>query len=249
MRNVLNKQIELLGDSVQAKQNHVEQFARNSLLIIERNSAALLKDALLNDEPHPLLVVRLKPKEIRITMRDGDEIFAGDYVDAFGERWLVVERFVDEHSIRFARAWLCNVSIRFQNNTSEIHERRVVLDDGSYVVGGSQALPLEQGRWRMFLPFDEATNRIYVDKRFAIGHEFNRQQEEILTVLKTVFIDRASGNLSEGDKLLKLRMENDVFNRERDKIDEMVCDFFESTGDPPQPTISRRQQHNENFSR
>jgi len=253
MSNVWQKQNELLGGSVQAKQNHVGQFARNSLITIERNSAALQKDALLNDEPHPLLAVRLRTKEIRITMRDGDKIFAGDYIEAFNERWLVVEKFIDEHGIRFARAWLCNVLFRFQNGNSEIHERRAVLDDGTYVSSqGSGTLPLEQGRWRVYLPHDEATHNIFVDKRFAIGKEVNQKLEEILTVIKIVFIDRASGNLSEGDHLLKLRMENDVFNRQNDCVENMICNFIEDStitviGQKPL-VASRRRLHNENFS-
>ena len=226
MPNIWDFQRELLGKSIAANQNHAKRFAVKSLSAIERNSGAYQGDAKVNGKPQPMLIVRMKPTECRITVFPDAQLFVGDYVDVFSDRWLVTEFFMDENTNRFAKALLCNHLFRFQNAGPDIIERWGVVLDSSYLNQNDRQLPLETGWYRAYLPLDSQTERIFIDKRFAFGKTFNQRQEEVLSVMKVVWLDSTTANLSEGDSLLKMRLEIDAFNTQADNLVEMVCDYI-----------------------
>jgi len=229
--SIWEKQQRLLGDSITARQNHATRFAVKSLTALERNSAAYQADAMRNGEPQPMLIVRMRPTECRVTVLPNMELFVGDYVDCFNDKWLVTEVFTDENSNRFARALLCNHLFRLQNATPEIIKRWGVVLDSNYLSQTDRQLPLETGWYRAFLPLDEYAKRIFIDKRFALGKAFNKRQEEILSVVKVVWLDSTTANLSKNDSLLKMRLELDTFNAQADNVAEMLCDYIASNVD------------------
>ena len=225
--NIFDKQRDFLEQTVKANQASAKRRAQRGVGVIERNSSASQEEALRNGEPQPLLIVRMKTKEIKITAFLGDELFAGDLIDCFDEKWLVMEAFTDENGIRYGNAWACNTVLRFQNGTPTIVERHAIIDDGNYinVARFNPQLPLEEGFYRVYLPQDEDTQKIHINKRFSIGISYNERIEPILAVIRTVWIDPKSRNIGEGSRLLSLRMERDVFNKQRDNVEELICDF------------------------
>jgi hypothetical protein len=216
---------QMLADKVIAGQENVRRFAQNSLTAIERNSATYQADTLRNGEPQPMLIIRMQEHECRITAMQGGEVFVGDMIDCFSEKWLVMEAYTDEHGVRFAKAWLCNHLFKFQNHTPDIIERWGVLDDGRYISHNEKRLPLEDAFHRVYLPFDEDTQKLHIDKRLALGTTFNENQRQILQVGKIVWADNVS---SKG--LLKLRLDKDVYSRQTDNIDLQICDYLEGDG-------------------
>jgi len=224
--DIWEKQRQLLGESVTSRQNHARRLAVESLTAIERNSAAYQSDAKRNGELQPMLIVRMKPTECRITLFPDMQLFAGDYVDCFSDRWLVTEVFTDENTNRFAKARLCNHLFKFQNDTPDIIERWGVVLDSNHLNRNERQLPLENGWYQGYLPLDENTKKLYIDKRFALGTAFNNRGEQILSVIKVVWLDQTTANLSEGDSLMKLRLEIDVFNPQADNINKMICDYI-----------------------
>jgi len=229
--DIWEMQRRLLGGSIRGKQNNAKRFAINSLTAIERNSAAYQADAMRNGEPQPMLIVRMKPTECKITLFQDMQLFVGDYVDCFDDRWLVTEVFTDENTNRFALGLLCNHLFRFQNAMTEIIERWGVVLDSNYLNQTDNRLPLETGWYQAFLPLDDKTKRIFIDKRFALGKAFNKRGEQILSVMKVVWLDSTTANLSEGDSLLKLRLEIGSFNPQTDNVAELVCDYITSPPD------------------
>jgi len=216
---------EKLKGELSSSQKHPVRFTQSSLSYIARNSAALQEGALRNGAEQPMLIVRMKTKECKITVFPGDEIFAGDYVDCFGERWLVIESYTDEHGIQFSKAWLCNHLFKFQNRSGKVIERRGVIDDGSYSASSDKRLPLEEGFFRAYLPLDEDTEKIFIDQRFAIGTAYNAKQELILSTVKVGWIDKQSGNSGAGSHLLRLRLETDIYNAQADNFEKMICNY------------------------
>jgi len=234
--DIWEMQRRLLGGSIQGKQNNAGRFAVSSLTAIERNSTAYQADSLRNGEPQPMLIVRMKPTECKITLFPDTQLFVGDYVDCFSDRWLVTEVFTDENMNRFAKALLCNHLFRFQNATPEVIERWGVVLDSNYLNQTDRQLPLETGWYRVYLPLDSHTERIFIDKRFALGKTFNNRQEQILSVMKVVWLDSTTANLSEGDSLLKMRLEIGAFNPQIDSVDEMICDYIATNDSVAIPT-------------
>ena len=239
--NLWDKQKEYLQQTVKANQESVKRRAQKSLGVIERNSPASQEDALRNGEPQEMLIVRMKTKEIKITAFMGDELNTGDIIDCFGEKWLVMESFTNETGIRYGSAWACNTILRFQNGTSEVIERHAIIDDGNYinVARFNPQLPLEEGFYKVYLPLDDDTQKIHINKRFSIGIAYNERVEPILAVIRTVWIDPKSRNIGLGSQLLSLRMERDVFNAQKDNVEKMICDYIlgndEQVVTPPDP--------------
>jgi|GEM_PF-1398592 len=238
MSNVWETQKDFLQQGIKANQESVKRMAQKSLGIIERNSSASQEEALRNGEPQPMLIVRMKTKEIKITAFVGDELYVGDIVDCFSEKWLVMEAFTNENGIRYGTAWACNHIFRFQNGTQTVLERHGIIDDGNYITGAKAytQLPLEQGYYRVYLPLDEDTKKIFVNKRFAIGNTYNERLEPILSVIRAVWIDPKSRCVGDGSHLLSIRMERDVHNAQEDNAEEMVCNYISATApssDPP----------------
>jgi len=242
--DIWETQKRLLGESVKSRQNHARRLAVKTLTAIERNSAAYQADAKRNGELQPMLIVRMKPTECRITLFPDMQLFTGDYVDCFSDRWLVTEVFTDENTNRFAKALLCNHMFKFQNGTADIIKRLGVISDSNHLNRNERQLPLENGWYQGYLPLDDDTKKIFVDKRFALGTAFNNRGEQILSVIKVVWLDQTTANLSEGDSLMKLRLEIDVFNPQADNINKMICDYIPSNSstDGDGETISLKKK-------
>ena len=223
--SIWDNQREFLDHAIRANQESVKRRAQKSLDVIDRNSAANQEDALRNGEPQPMLIVRTRTDRIQITCFMGDELNGGDYIDVFGDKWLVLEVFTNELGIRHGTAFACNIKLRFQNGTPEILERWGVHRHVS-VIREDERLPIEQGFYRIHFPLDADTEKFFVGKRFAMGTGYNEHLEKILTVIRIIWIDPNSYSIGKGNNLLTLRMERGVYNPTTDNMEELICDYI-----------------------
>jgi len=220
---------DVLKSETQASRENAKKLAQSSLPIIGLNSSALHTDAKINNVEQPILAVRTKAKECKLTARIGDEFCSGDLVEVFSEKWLILETYRDECDILYGKAILCNHLFRFQiGNNPTIIERYGVIDDGSYLSDSNKQIPLETGYYRIYLPLDDYTSKIHIGKRFAIGTNYDKKGNEILSVIKVSWIDKKSYNIGQGSHLLVLRAEQDQYDRNRDNLSLSICDFIES---------------------
>lgn len=207
----------------QARQSIISAVKSFSELAL--SSPAYQPSAKRNGSIQPILAQRTD-NICKIQLSPQDTMLIGDIVECYNEHWIVVEMYADEYGLSTGVMWLCNHKLRFQNHNSEIHECYCVIDDGSYSKGTEKSITTADAQYTMYVPLNDDTNRFYIDKRFGIDVMYNQYNEQILQVMKITWIDKKSQNYGEGSHLLKLRITADLYNSERDNIDEMICDYI-----------------------
>lgn len=187
-------------------------------------------DALVAGVVTPIVASRKSTISCSIKAVPETNIHIGDLVDCLGQCWIVVELYADKLGLLNGTMWLCNNVIRFQNRTSEIIERNCVIDDGTYSKRSSDPdAYVMANTYQIYMPIDDDTRRLFVDKRLAFGKVFSSSGEEILEVYKVVGMDLKSKNFGDGSHLMVLTMQRDVYNPQTDSLSENICDMVTET--------------------
>ena len=105
-------------------------------------------DTLRNGSPQPLILTRGGEQHTyNIVCRPGDDLYAGDLIDAFGHKWLVMEARADATTHKTGVMYQCNHLFRFQNFDSRIVEVWSYINQSGYssqVTGTSQIQKAEE---------------------------------------------------------------------------------------------------------
>lgn len=169
-----------------------------------------------------------------------EQLYAGDVIECFGETWIVIETSVANPIQITGTMWLCNHKFRFQNHSSKIIERWGVLDSGvfSTTKKGNEELQYKDVQYKIFLPLDEDTSKMYIDKRLATSTiTYNEFGDPILDVYSITRVDPISRNYGKGSHLLVLNVRNAAnYNKETDNLEEYICDYIAPTGDESENT-------------
>lgn len=215
----------LRSNKLSNKKNTIKN-AQASFLNIISDNPAFQENAKRNGNIQPMLVTRISTNECSVQVLPGESIFIGDLVECYNENWIVVELFSDEYGMIFGKMWLCNYLCNFQNITSEIFKYYAVIDDGSYSKS-EKNIKTTDSYYNLYITLDENTEKLFIDKRLAIGTMYDKNQKKILQVMKIVWIDKQELNFGKGSHLLKIRLSADVFNEEKDNIEYLICDYIE----------------------
>lgn len=161
----------------------------------------------------------------------GDEIRIGDLIeviDHHGEtmHWLMMQMVRTNPNQLQGMAWLCNINFAFQTFDSEIHHSWGVLDSGVYSTSLSRddKLTVPDQQYKVYMPLDEATEQIFVDKRLATERAYDQNGNKILMVYKITGRDTVARNYVNGH-LLDLYARSDLYDPARDNYELMICDF------------------------
>ena len=219
----------LLGNGIEdrnAREIAIEQ-AVNAFSNGIVDDPAYQKDAVINGEVTPIIASRTSSIKCSIKAIAGTDIHIGDIVECFGEHWIVVELYYDKIGIINGEMWLCNDVLRFQTNTTKIHNRYCVIDDGTYSKRSNDAdVFVMNNTYKIYLSIDNETKRIFVDKRFALSDIYTASGELILEVYKVIGIDVKSKNFGEGSHLMVMTMQRDVYNPSVDSFEQSICDVL-----------------------
>lgn len=200
-------------------------------------NAAYRPDAMRNGSPQELLAIRSDVQyKYTVVAFPGDDLFVGDILEFEGEHWIVQETRVAGAFYTSGIAWLCNHLFRFQNGTSTIYERWGVLDSGVYSTtqAGSLKVRYPDKQFRIYLPYDDATKKIYVDKRIAVDTMYDKRGNEILEVYTVTGRNRVARSYGTGAHLLILECRGGGdFYRGIDNVEEIICDYIEPGTEPP----------------
>lgn len=203
------------------------------------NDPAYQDEALVNGVKTPIVASRKSTIECSIKALPYTEIHIGDMVECYKQQWIVVELYVDKVGIINGTMWLCNDSIRFQNRSPVIYERHCVVDDGTYSKKSSDPDAFVMANtYKIYITIDEATERIFVDKRLGFGVIYSPTGEKILEVYKVIGMDLKSKNYGEGSHLMVLTVQRDVYNAETDDIDENICNIFKDEETTSAPSVA-----------
>ena len=201
------------------------------------NSAAYQEDAMRNGETQPIVASRTKTNVCKITVMPGDDMFIGDLIDVFNERWLCVELYVDEYGIKYGEIWMCNHTFVFQDHNAKIIKKDAIVDDGSYSKGNDKSIPIIDGTYKCYMSLDDESRSLYVDKRLAIDTILDKNGSPILEVGKIKWIDQKTKNYGEGSHLLFFTLTEDVYSKENDNLELNLCDYVKTsdgnTGEEP----------------
>lgn len=186
--------------------------------------------ALRNGVEEDFLITRTdKTERFKITAFPGNELNIGDYIEVWGETFLVYQTRVQDTLNVTGILWLCNHKFRWQNFDSTIIERWGILDSGVYstTIRGEDEVKYTNKQYKMILPLDEDTRKIHLDKRFAVDKMFDRNGKEILNVYQITGYDATSENFGDGAHILYLNLRSDEYNDDTDNVEEMICDYIE----------------------
>lgn len=178
-----------------------------------------------NGETQPMIATRDK-NICKLAVFPQDNLCAGDLIECYNETWLVVDSYRDEFGLITATSWLCNYELKFQNGNSDILTTKCVIDDGSYSTNTRHDITTSNAQYNLYLPLNDDTQKIYIDKRFAVGTMINQYGEEILQVMKVTWVDTFDQQQDSDGHLLKLRITDDLYNKETDNVSLKICDYI-----------------------
>lgn len=212
------------------RQSRAEEVGmiRQDLLSDLMESPDYQEDSKRNGEPQPMVFTRGgEDHGYNVICLPGDELFAGDIIDAFGEKWIVMRVRADETTHRVGVMYQCNKLLRFQNFDTEIRERWSYIDVSGYSSAFNNSASMQSSAEQMviYLPFDEDTEKIFVDKRLAINKSYDRYGRQMLSVLKVTGANPVAESFNQGDHLLMLKVERDLYDEEVDNFELEVCNF------------------------
>lgn len=157
-----------------------------------------------------------------------DELFAGDLIDAFGEKWLVMEARADATTHKTGRMMQCNHLFRFQNFNSDIVEVWGIIDQSGYssTVTGTNQMQKSEEQVAMYMPYNEDTAKIFVDKRLASHVGYDKTGALILNTYRVTSLNPEAESFNKNDHLLMLKAIRDVYSESSDNLEFMICDYI-----------------------
>jgi len=161
-----------------------------------------------------------------------EELFAGDIIDYNGEKWIVMETRIGSPLHITGVMWLCNIDLSFQNGTHDIITRPAILDSGVYSTtkNGDNELQYADKQFKLYLPYDNDTKKLFLDKRIAVDTRFDKHGQQILEVYNITGINRVASAFGSGAHLLTCELRSGIYSPSDDNIELMICDYIEDEG-------------------
>lgn len=210
-----------------ARERSLNQAAVDFERFIQEN-LNYMGDCTRNGVPQRFMISRSDALyKANITAFPGEELYPGDMIEAFGEHWICYQTRVANALQISGIIWLCNHLFRWQNHSAEIIERWGVLDPGVYSTNktGGYEVNTTDVQYKIYLPLDEDTKLLYVDKRIATNSKYDANGKEILEVYKLTRVDMTSQAYGKGAHLLLLNIRSDDYIAETDDLTERICDY------------------------
>lgn len=172
--------------------------------------------------------------KVKITSFPDEPLFSGDLLQCKNEILLVTGTYLLNEVQTVGMAWVCNITLRFQNGTSDVIKIPAALDDGTYstTVGMEKNIQYLNKKLRIYVPYNEDTKKIFIDKRFAIEKIYDKYLKEQLVVYKVAGINHFSVTFGKGSHLLELTVESDQYSPSKDNLEEMICDYISPIPSP-----------------
>lgn len=209
--------------------------SKEQLKVEMLNSVGLVADGKRNGQPQKFVLAKeISLFKYNIVAFPDDELNIGDVLEMRNEKWIVKDVKISNPIQRVGIVYLCNLTLKFQNRTSDIIERSAVLDRGQYstTVGEEKDIRYPDGKIKIYLPYDDDTKYIYVDKRIATGIVYDKYGSPMLETYKITKVNHTTVNFGKGAHLLELTVESDQYSPSNDNLENMICDYISPTDTP-----------------
>lgn len=203
-----------------AKQDFVKRAVENP---------SYCPEAKVNDVEANLLLLSTKSNyKAEAIMFPDENICRGDYVDSGkGLVWLCQDVSEICSWQKKGLLWLCNIDLKWQDFNKNIHSKLCVFDSGAYsttITGDAKTTILDK-KFKVYIPYDEETKTLFIDKRLAIDRRMDSLGNEVLETYKIISLNRVGQNYGHGNHLLEAIVESDTFSPELDNVEMMICDY------------------------
>ena len=179
----------------------------------------------------------LNTKKIKVMPSDAEYMHYGALVQWDDGYWLVTDLDFDDTVTKNGYMKYCNVLLRFQLGTDPtVYERYGVFDPGVYSTTTKETNTIPELNWqyKIFLPFDEKTAELYVDKRIAIG-TMPSKDGTVLECYKLTQRDITSQSIGD-DCVLIMYCKSDPYDPSSDNLEECICNYISPTFPVPPNT-------------
>ena len=211
------------------------EYARNMVFSLEYEP-----NAIINGESRRIIAAKTKGNQrYKISSHPDETFHAGDVVECYGSHWIIIEVESNKDICTTGIMLRCNHLFRFQNGTSEIIERWGVLDTGVYstTVKDTETQTELNKQYKIYLPLDDETRKLYVGKRLATSIMKDNNYDDVLVCWRTTEFDDSSENYGD-DALLILKCISDQYYVGVDSIEERICDYIAPEDSPSAPSIT-----------
>lgn len=202
---------------------------KRDLSINAKNSPDFQTEATRNGNQQSFLFTRGgEDNSYNVICMPDEQLYAGDIIEAFGEKWIVTEARADATTHKTGKMHQCNHLFRFQNFSSDVIEEWGYIDQSGYSssVKGTSQIQRSEEQVAIYLPYNENTQKIFVDKRLASHVAYDATGHEILSTYKVTSSTPVSHSFNAGDHLLLLKAVRDVYNAQTDNLELMICDYI-----------------------
>ena len=197
-------------------------------------------DALRNGKPQEFIARKTKgDQRYELQSRPGESFYAGDIIECYGSVWIVIQVNANKDIYTTGLMERCNHKFQFQNVPGgEIIERWGVLDPGVYstTIADNMTMPKLDKQFKIYLPLDDETRKIFIDKRFAAGTMYNSSGDEVLVVYRITGRDASTQNYGD-DRLLVLNCRSDTYDPSVDNFELGICNYTDPVEPPIPPGI------------
>ena len=181
-----------------------------------------------NGVPQKFLVTKTdRETAMNILAFPDEDLQVGDMIDCYDQKWIVTDMFATNILHLTGLMEQCNHIFKFQNGTSDIFEYWGVLDSGVYSTTEKYTdyMIYPDQQFKVFLPYDENTTKIYEGKRLATETVYNNEGKEELVCFTVTAIVSETYHYRQG-KLLELKLRSDTYRPEKDNIELGICDYI-----------------------
>ena len=229
-----------LGGSGMTRYQRIVENARNDLLSHAQDNPDYHGDTKRNGIDQPFILTRGGEQfTYNMICLPGDDLYAGDIIDAFDEKWIVMEARADATTHKTGVMHQCNHLFRFQNFTSDIVERWGYIDQSGYSsqVTGTNQMQKAEEQFAIYMSYDDKTAKIFVDKRIASHVGYDKFGRKILVTFKVTSAAPNTFSYNKGDHLLGIKVIRDVYSETTDNLEEGICDYIAPGSNTSEPSI------------
>lgn len=198
------------------------------------------KTVLVNGEEKDLLMLSTDAQDVKnFKMLPGDTIEVGDMVEWNNEHWIVIRVDFDDEITRNGRIKQCNHLFRWQNGTPDIIYRWGVLDPGVYstTLDEEEKVVVPDKQYKIYLPFDEDTKKLYLHKKIATEIAYDKDGKEVLVVYELTGRDSITSSYGvNGHLLVMYARSGGNWNPINDNLELMICDYIAPEDEPVPPS-------------